>query len=84
VRTSPPCKINIKTDSQKNSLPVTDVAGVTFSDFDSAVPKFLNQGPEFFKFENPTLVKNPATIINTAVIYPCFYLKYDHTDSCYW
>jgi len=41
------------------------VAGVTFSDSDSAlVPKFLNPnpGPEFFKFENPTPVQTPATI----------------------
>jgi len=62
----------------------TEVAGVTFSDSDSApVPKFLNPGPAFFKFENPTPVKTLATIINAILIYPCFYLRNGHTDSCY-
>ena len=37
----------------------------------------------FFKFENPTPVRTPATIIDATVIYPCFYLRNNHTDSCY-
>ena len=36
-----------------------------------------------FKFENPSPVQTPATIIDPTVIYPCFYLRNDHTDSCY-
>jgi len=38
---------------------------------------------EYFKFGNPTPVQIPATIIDPPVIYPCFYLRNDHTDSCY-
>jgi len=38
----------------------------------------------FLKFENPTPVQTPATIIDPTVIYPCFYLRNDRTDSCYW
>jgi len=37
----------------------------------------------FFKFENPTPVQTPATPIDPTVIYPCFYLRNDRTDSCY-
>jgi len=37
---------------------------------------------QFFKFENPTPVKTPATIINPTEIWPCFYLRNDHTGSC--
>ena len=37
---------------------------------------------QFFKFENPTLVQTPATTINPTSIFPCFYLRNDHTDSC--
>ena len=37
----------------------------------------------FLKFENPTPVQTPATIIEPTVIYPCFYLRNDRTDSCY-
>ena len=66
---------------------ISEVAGVTFWDPDSApVPKFLNPGRDpgrlIFKFEKPTPVQTPATIIDPTVIYPCFYLN-DHTDSCY-
>jgi len=60
--------------------------GVTLSDSDSAaLPKFLNPvpGPEMFKFDNPTPVQTPAAIIDSTVIYPCFHLRNDHTDSCY-
>ena len=39
---------------------------------------------QFFKFENPTPVQTPATIINPTLNYLCFYLRNDHTDSCYW
>ena len=38
---------------------------------------------QFFKFGNPTLVQTPATIINPTLIYPCFYLRNDHTDPCF-
>jgi len=38
---------------------------------------------QFFKFENPTPVQNPATIIDPTVIHPCFCLINDHADSCY-
>ena len=37
---------------------------------------------QFFKFENPTPVHTPAAIINPTLIYPCFYLRNDHTDYC--
>jgi len=54
-----------------------EVAGVTFSDSDSApVQKFLNPDLEIFKFEIPTLVQAPATI-DPTVIHPCFYLRND-------
>jgi len=49
------------------------VAGITFSDSDSApVPKVLNPGavPEIFHFEYPTLVQTPAAIIDAIKIYP--------------
>jgi len=39
---------------------------------------------QFFKFEKPCPVQTPATIIDPTVIYPCFYLRNDQTDSCYW
>ena len=68
--------------AQKSGRRAAKVAGVTFTDSDSApVPKFLIR--KFFKFENPTPVQTPATIIDPTVIYPCFYLRNDHTDSCY-
>ena len=55
-----------------------------FPDSDSSpVPKFLNPAPKIFKFDNPTPVQTPATIIDPTIIYPCFYLRYGHTDSCY-
>jgi len=34
-------------------------------------------------FDIPTPVQTPATIIDSAVIYPCCYLWNDHTDTCY-
>jgi len=37
----------------------------------------------FIKLQNPTPVQTPATIIDPTVIYPCFYLRNDCTDSCY-
>jgi len=36
----------------------------------------------FFKFENPTPVQTPVTIIDPTVIYPCFYLRNDRKDYC--
>jgi len=63
------------------------VAGVTFSDSDSAFKTFEfgygSGSGNFFKFENPTPVQTPAIIIDPTVIYPCFYLRNDHTDCCY-
>ena len=38
---------------------------------------------QIFKFENPTLVQTPTTVIAPTIIYPCFYLRNDPTDSCY-
>jgi len=38
---------------------------------------------QFFKFENQTPLQTTARIIDTTVIYPCFYLINDHADSCY-
>jgi len=87
------CKLIILPDIQPANqiviISAVEVAGVTFSDSDSTpVSKFLNPGPDpcpaiFFKFENPTPVQTPATVIDPSVIYPCFYLRNDHTDSCY-
>jgi len=67
---------------------LTEMAGVTFSDSDPApFPKFFNPGPDpvrqYFKFENPTRVQTPTTIVNPTLIQPYFYLRNDHTDSCY-
>ena len=53
---------------------------------DSApVPNFwiLIRVRKFFKFENPTPVQTPITIIDPTVIYPCFHLRKNHRDSCY-
>ena len=36
-----------------------------------------------FKFENPTPVQTPATIIDPTVIYPCFYLRNHRKDPCF-
>ena len=44
---------------------------------------FLIRARQIFKFENPTPVQTPATIIDPTVTYPSFYLRNDHTDSCY-
>jgi len=52
-----------------------EVAGVTFSDFDSApVTKFVkpDPGPKLFQFENPTPVQTAVTI-NTTEIQQYFY-----------
>ena len=35
------------------------------------------------KFESSPHAQTSATIIDPTVIYPCFYLRNDHTDSCY-
>jgi len=43
----------------------------------------LNPVKKFYKFENPTPAETPATINEPTVIYPCVYLRNDHTDSCY-
>jgi len=37
---------------------------------------------QIFKFENPTPIYTPATIIDLTLIYPCFYSINDHRDSC--
>jgi len=52
-----------------NTTSLTEVAGVTFSDSDTApVPKFLNLdlGAEIFQIENPTPVQIPLTIDPTG------------------
>jgi len=38
---------------------------------------------QFLKFENLNPVQTPATIIDPTVIYLCFHLRNDCTDSCY-
>jgi len=37
----------------------------------------------FFQFKNPTPVETPAIIIDPTIIYPCFNLRNNRTDSCY-
>ena len=61
-----------------------EVTGVNFSDSDSA-PKFLNPAPDpaILQIWESDACSNSATIIDPTVIYPCFYLRYDRTDSCY-
>jgi len=62
------------------------VARVTFSDSNSAPVVFQNfwiRVRQFFKFENPTPVQTPATIIDPTVFYPYFYYINDQKDSCY-
>jgi len=64
------------------------VTGVTFSDSDSApVQNFLIRDRIrdrlFLKFENRTPIETPATIIDPTVIYTCFSLSNNRTDSCY-
>jgi len=62
----------------------SEVAGVTFSDSESApVPKFLNPGPVILQIWESDSCSDSATIIYPTVIYPCFYLRNDRTDSCY-
>jgi len=67
----------------------SEANGVAFSDSDFApVPKFLNPGPDsgpaiLFQLDNSTLVQTPAIFIDPIVIHRCFYLRNDHTDSCY-
>jgi len=57
-------------------------------DSDSAlVPKFFNPGPDrgsaiFLIWESDS-VQTPSAIIDPTVICQCFYLRNDHTDSCY-
>ena len=36
---------------------------------------------QFFKFDHPTPVQTPATIIHPTEIFPCFYWRKDHTDQ---
>jgi len=60
------------------------VAGVTFSDSDPLLfQNFWIRVRKFFKIENQNFVQTPATIIDLTVIFPCFYLRNDHIDSCY-
>jgi len=44
--------------------------------------KFFESRRQFYKFENPTPVQTPATIIDPTVIYPCFYSRNDRKDYC--
>ena len=50
-----------------------------------SIPKFLNPspGPAIFLLWQSDSCQTPATIINPTLIDPCFYLRNDHTDSCY-
>jgi len=80
------------------SLPGGTWTMVTISRFHQRWPESLFQTPtplliqnfwirirvrQYFKFENPTPVQPPATIIDPTGNYPSFYLTNDHTDSCY-
>jgi len=38
---------------------------------------------QFFIFWNPTTVQTPATIVDSTVIYPCFYLKKSTIHECF-
>ena len=60
-----------------------EVAGVTFSDTDSAPVSNFESGSAYFSnLRIRLLLQIPATIIILTVIYPCSYLRNDHTDSC--
>ena len=60
-----------------------EVAGVTFSDTDSAPVSNFESGSAYFSnLRIRLLLQTPATIIILTVIYPCSYLRNDHTDSC--
>jgi len=65
-----------------------EVTGATFSDSYSAPTPLLSQNfwirvRKFFKFEIPIPVQITATFIDLIEIYPCFYLRNDHIDTCY-
>ena len=66
-----------------------EVAGVTVSDSDSVpVPKFWNPGPDpgpaiFQIWESDSCSDSGCNHQSNTLIYPCFYLSNDHTDSCY-
>jgi len=67
---------------------MAEVAGVTFSDSDSApVPKFLNPepgpGPEIFEILRIRLLFRLLLPSIQRAISLCFYLSNDHGDSCY-
>ena len=62
-----------------------EVAGVTFSDSDSAhVPTFLNPGlgVESFQIWESGPVRTAVSIVDPTEIYPCFPIRNDHADSC--
>jgi len=64
---------------------IAEVARVTFQTLTPLLfQNFWIQVRQFFKFKNPTTVRTLATIIDPIVIYPCFYLRNDHTGSSYW
>ena len=67
---------------------ISEVAEVIFSDYDSApVPKFSNRGPDpglaILKIWESDYCSDSGYNHHPTVIYPCFYLRHDHTDSCY-
>jgi len=59
------------------------VAGVTFSDSDSApVPKFLNPGPAILQIWESDSCSDSGYNNRSNRNLPCFYLWNDRTDSC--
>ena len=61
---------------------VAELAGDTFSDWLRSRSKFFNPYPGL-AILHPTAAQTLAIIVNPPEIYPCFHLRYDHTDSCY-
>jgi len=90
------CEVKNFTSQKFRLTPVYTVQKLECMPLDQRWPESLFQNPTpllfqnfgirvrlFFKFENLTPVQTPATIINPTIIYPCFYLRNDHKDSCY-
>ena len=71
---------------ERHTISNSDVAEVNLSDSDSALfSKFLNPGLDLAIFQIWESGSSSDCGCNNrpTVIYPCFYLRNDHTDSCY-
>jgi len=63
---------------------LAEVAGVTFSDSDSApFPKFWNPDPAIFQIWQSHSCSDSGYNHQTNLNLPIFYLRNAHTDSCY-